>query len=160
MTIKIPSLILATLLLTGCSSWFPKEVVKTYERVVYPELPPVPDVGPLELIPCIPDRPRIWWDPPVIKSEQACKKQAEENPEVVKNETFQRKCMEYAIDTKSNIIYGFDKEGQECYNLNREKIRYHLKKYQDRLDEVNFQRKSWIERNTEARSRDNTNTGK
>jgi len=153
---KVLSISILTVLLTGCSGFWPKETIVTYEKVVYPELPPVPPVSPLELIPCIPDRPRVWWEDPVVKNLTDCKKQVDENPEIVKSESFQRKCMEFRIDVDSNIIYGFDKEGQSCYAINREKIRYQLKKYQDRIDEINDQRKRWIERNAKNADRDQT----
>jgi len=130
--------LLIVFLVSSCS-WVPTKETITVEKIVYPELPPVPHVAPLELIPCIPDRPRVWWEPKVVKNTTECKAIPSEN------------CMEYRIDVNSNIVVGYDKDNQNCVALNREKIRYQLKKYQDRLDEINEQRRQWIVRNEQTR---------
>jgi hypothetical protein len=134
------------LLLAGCGGSPTKEII-TVEKIIFPDLPDVPAVPPLELLPCTPDRPRVWWEPKVIKSNSVCKSKLEEDPKLVTNPRFQDDCMEYPIDVNSNIIIGFDKDNQQCYILNREKIRYQLKKYQDRIDQVNEQRREWRARN-------------
>lgn len=138
------------ILLAACGSFQPREIL-TVEKLVYPELPPVPDVSALELLPCVPDRPRVWWEPKVVKSDDKCRAQVRENPEILENSSFQEDCMEHRIDTESNIVIGFDKENQQCYVLNREIIRMQLKQYKERINHVNEQRKVWKERNAEDR---------
>jgi len=135
-------------MLTGCGIFSsPREKITTVERLVYPELPPVPSVKEPELQYCPPDRPRVWWEDPVVKSDTKCKAELKENPELKNDARFISRCMEYRIDTQSNVVYGYDKEGQQCMVLNREKVRQHIKQYQDRVTEINRQRKEWKERN-------------
>jgi len=140
------------LLLAGCGSAFPLTQTIHTERIVYPELPPIPAVAKLELLPCIPDRPRMWWEPLVVKSDTQCNKRLRENPNLEKNSKFQRDCMEHRIDTKSNIEIGFDKPNRACYTLNTEKIRQHIQVLQNRIENVNNQRLQWIKRNEDKRT--------
>ena len=144
-------LILSVLFIAGCDTIPLTRTIHT-ERIVYPELPPVPAVAKLTLIPCIPDRPRKYWEPLQVKSNTQCKKRLQENPNLSKNSKFQKDCMEYPIDTKSNIVIGFDIEGEKCYTLNTEKIRRHIYVLQERIKDVNRQRTEWIKRNEDKRN--------
>lgn len=136
------------LVLSGCSlrSLTETRVITVIE---YPELPPVPKVEKLQLLPCPPDRPRVWWEEKILKNDSRCKNDLKKNPKLTKNSNFIRNCMEHRIDTNSNIVIGYDKENQQCFVINREKIRSKLKQYMDRIDEVNRQREEWIKRNSE-----------
>lgn len=137
--------------LAGCG-FTPEKQTITVEKIIYPELPSVPELPSLELNDCRPDRPRIWWQPKVVKNEAECTRKFRENPEITENLLFQRNCMEHAIDTNSNIVIGFDKEGQQCFVLNREKIRMQIKRYQERIDAINEQREEWKLRNKSIRA--------
>jgi len=139
--------IILLLLLAGCGSLTPQKETITVERIIYPELPPVPSIPALQLENCIFDRPRMYWSDLVVISDTQCKAELKADPTKTDNPQFQKTCMEFPIDTESNIIIGFDDDGRQCFILNREKIRQHIYLYQQRIEEVNRQRKEWIERN-------------
>lgn len=134
------------LVLVGCG-WNPLTKTVIVETMVFPEMPPVPLVSKLQLLPCPIDRPRVYWEPKVIKSDSTCKNRLKEDPTLSTKDKFIGECMEYRIDVNSNIKYGYDKAGQQCFLVNREKIRAKLKQYQDRIRTIDLQREEWKSRN-------------
>ena len=144
----ITFLVFTTLLfLTSCSSKPPPKTI-VYNKVIYPELPPVKPPESLHIKQChwqLPLHTKTW----TVKAQQnwqgkPCNSypmDARQNPEFVKA------CLQHPVDVDSNLIIGLDKKNWLCYQQNMEKLRSTLQHYQQLIDTINQQRADWARKN-------------
>lgn len=122
------------------------------ERLVYPELPPVSHPPTPQLDACKWEKPRLMNEWTIVHGakwkERKC---SDYDVGERKSKGYKESCLEHPIDTSSNIIYGYTRDGWGCFRVNMTAIQAMLEQYKVRLDSINAQRAEWIERNRRAR---------
>ncbi|MGD8589763.1 MAG: hypothetical protein PVG22_13130 [Chromatiales bacterium] len=147
--LELLSTLISACFLVACTS-VPEKQTVIVEKTVYPELPPISHPPALQLTAC-------EWQKPVRMDElvlvngktyrgKKCSEYTDDERRAITG--FETNCMEHPLDTQSNIVFGFDEDGWNCFRVNMTAIRTLLEQYKFRLDMVNKQRAEWIEKNT------------
>lgn len=129
-------------LLSACA---PETRIEVIKKPIFPELPPVQKPMKLQLETCELDYPRLTDSEVVEKNLTDCIQHADKN-----SADYQRRCVEYPVDLKSNLFIGFDQESWLCHVRNQQKIQLQLKIFDGLIDSVNKTRSDWIDRNQAA----------
>ena len=157
--IAMASVLLALGACSGLDGFDPKTNVRLVTTSVYPELPDVEPVEPVNLLPWEADVPR---DTSVLSVKNLTKCRAvgtHEDPDregvILPNErqsdSWWAECGEHPVLPGSNIFIGFDQQNWNIINENFAKLRETIFRYQKRLEEVNRQRESWRKKADEER---------
>ncbi len=141
---------IALFALVGCAmgEFEPKTTVTLVNTEIFPELPDITPLQPLDLLPWVADVPR---DPSklVPKNITKCLK----IPENKRDKVYWIRCGENPIVQGSNIYLGMDQTNWNIMVEDFAKLKERLQQYEARLTEINQQRKKWREQAEERRKK-------
>lgn len=141
-------LVLISAFLTACSVTPQTPIVEKEVVHAYPDLPDIEPLPPLTLIPFEWDYPRDTTKR-VAKSTRKCL----ETPTPQRDEAYWERCGENPPLPNSNIFMGLSRDDFETFLVNNEKVRARLLQYKTRIDEINRERATWRQRNSEAQKK-------
>jgi len=140
------AVIIATLFLSSCGEIGKEIVTKTDVVRVYPEMPPLKPLPPLNLQP-------FSWDYPrdITKKIPKSTKKCLDVPDDKRVGNYWDRCGIHPPLYDSNIYMGLTQMDYGTLQINFGKLKTRILQYEFRIKEVNKQRLEWIRKNKEIK---------